>query len=109
MLKSESIYRVDAPAKVTGDALYAGDITPDNLLHGKVLFSNQPHARMISMDMYGGRSRSGRGGYLHRQGCAGERIRPDFARPASADWAGQQQSPCQRQPLGRGSGSRDCG
>ncbi len=51
MLKSESIYRVDAPAKVTGDALYAGDITPDNLLHGKVLFSNQPHARMISMDI----------------------------------------------------------
>ena len=50
MLKSESIYRVDAPGKVTGEAMYAGDITPDNLLHGKVLFSNQPHARMISMD-----------------------------------------------------------
>ncbi|WP_420645736.1 xanthine dehydrogenase family protein molybdopterin-binding subunit [Candidatus Leptofilum sp.] len=50
MLKSQSVYRVDAPGKVTGETLYAGDITPDNLLHGKVLFSNQPHARMISMD-----------------------------------------------------------
>ena len=50
MLKSESVYRVDAPGKVTGAALYGGDITPDNLLHGKVMFSNQPHARMIAMD-----------------------------------------------------------
>jgi CO/xanthine dehydrogenase Mo-binding subunit len=50
MLKSESVYRVDAPGKVTGETLYGGDITPDNLLHGKVMFSNQPHARMISMD-----------------------------------------------------------
>ncbi|MCB8927698.1 MAG: molybdopterin-dependent oxidoreductase [Ardenticatenaceae bacterium] len=50
MLKSESVYRIDAPGKVTGDTLYSGDITPENLLHGKVLFSNQPHARMISMD-----------------------------------------------------------
>jgi CO/xanthine dehydrogenase Mo-binding subunit len=51
MLKSQSIYRVDAPGKVTGEAMYAGDITPDQLLHSKVLFSNQPHARMISMDI----------------------------------------------------------
>ncbi len=50
MLKSESVYRVDAPGKVTGETLYAGDLTPDNLLHGKVLFSNQPHARMVSMN-----------------------------------------------------------
>ncbi|VAW38673.1 Xanthine dehydrogenase, molybdenum binding subunit, partial [hydrothermal vent metagenome] len=50
MLKSHSLNRVDAPGKVSGETLYAGDITPDNLLHGKVLFSNQPHARMISMN-----------------------------------------------------------
>jgi CO/xanthine dehydrogenase Mo-binding subunit len=49
--KSRSITRVDALAKVTGQALYPGDITPDNLLHGKVLFSHQPHARMLAMDM----------------------------------------------------------
>ena len=49
--RSQSQPRVDAPAKVTGDALYPGDITPDNLLHGKILFSGQPHARMVAMDV----------------------------------------------------------
>ena len=42
--------RVDARDKVTGDALYPGDITPPDLLHGRILFSGQPHARMLSMD-----------------------------------------------------------
>lgn len=50
MLNSHSLNRVDAPGKISGKALYAGDITPDNLLHGKVLFSHQPHARMIRME-----------------------------------------------------------
>ena len=49
--KSRSITRVDALAKVTGQALYPGDITPENLLHGKVLFSHQPPARMLAMDI----------------------------------------------------------
>lgn len=46
-----SHYRVDAPGKVTGATQYPGDITPELLLHGKVLFSHQPHARMLSMDL----------------------------------------------------------
>lgn len=45
-----SPYRVDAPGKVTGAALFPGDLTRERLLHAKVLFSNQPHARMIRMD-----------------------------------------------------------
>ena len=48
---STTIPKIDALAKVTGHALYAGDITPENLLHAKVLFSGQPHARMLSMDV----------------------------------------------------------
>ncbi len=51
MTISQSIRRVDAVSKVTGTAHFPGDLTPDNLLYGKVLFSNQPHARMISMDL----------------------------------------------------------
>ena len=47
----QSKYRVDAPAKVTGQALYPGDITDSAMLYSKVLFSGQPHARMISMDV----------------------------------------------------------
>ncbi len=48
---SQSIRRVDAVSKVTGAAHFPGDLTPDNLLYGKALFSSQPHARMISMDL----------------------------------------------------------
>lgn len=47
---NQSIPRVDAEGKVTGLTYYSGDRTPDNLLFGKVLFSDQPHARMLSMD-----------------------------------------------------------
>jgi CO/xanthine dehydrogenase Mo-binding subunit len=43
-------FRVDALGKVTGETLYPGDITPPHLLHGKVLFSGRPHARMVAMD-----------------------------------------------------------
>ena len=48
---TQSIPRVDAAGKVTGLADYSGDRSPQNLLHGKVLFSEQPHARMVSMDV----------------------------------------------------------
>ncbi len=48
--QSNSMKRVDALDKVIGTALYPGDLTPENLLHGKVLFSHQPHARMLAMD-----------------------------------------------------------
>lgn len=51
MTIGHSIYRTDARGKVTGDALYPGDITPKALLHAKVLFSGQPHARMLAMDV----------------------------------------------------------
>ncbi len=44
-------FRVDARGKVTGLARFSGDITPPNLLHGKVLFSGQPHARLRHLDL----------------------------------------------------------
>ena len=50
-VRSHSLPRVDALGKTTGEALYPGDLTPDGLLHGKVLFSHQPHARMVSMEL----------------------------------------------------------
>ncbi len=51
ILRARVTERVDARDKVTGDAHYPGDITPPNLLFGRVLFSGQPHARMLSMDI----------------------------------------------------------
>lgn len=49
--QSQIQQRIDARGKVTGETHYPGDITPDNLLHGKVLFSGQPHARMLAIDL----------------------------------------------------------
>ena len=46
----QNILRVDAQGKVTGEAPYPGDVTPENLLHARVLFSGKPHARMLAMD-----------------------------------------------------------
>lgn len=42
--------QVNALAKVTGRALYAGDLKLPGLLHGKVLRSPYPHARIVRVD-----------------------------------------------------------
>ena len=49
--ESRSELRIDAVGKVTGGAPYPGDVTPAALLHAKVVFSGQPHARMLAMDI----------------------------------------------------------
>jgi CO/xanthine dehydrogenase Mo-binding subunit len=42
--------RRDAPAKVTGAAQYPGDLIPPGALVAKVVFTNQPHARLLRLD-----------------------------------------------------------
>lgn len=51
MAIGRSNHKIDAHGKVTGNTLYPADIQYDNSLHAKVLFSNQPHARMVSIDL----------------------------------------------------------
>ena len=46
----QSIPRIDAKGKVTGETRYSGDIVMDGMLHMKILFSGKPHARVISID-----------------------------------------------------------
>jgi len=46
----QSITRVDARAKVTGEAKYPGDFTMEDLLHMKILFAGRPHARVLRID-----------------------------------------------------------
>lgn len=46
----QSITRVDARAKVTGEAKYPGDIDLPGQLWMKVLFANRPHARITKID-----------------------------------------------------------
>jgi CO/xanthine dehydrogenase Mo-binding subunit len=45
-----SVVRVDARAKVTGEAQYPGDLAMPGMLHAKVLFAGRPHARILSID-----------------------------------------------------------
>lgn len=42
--------RIDARGKVTGAALYPSERAPEDVLWAKVVFSNEPHARMRSID-----------------------------------------------------------
>ncbi|CAN5529962.1 xanthine dehydrogenase family protein molybdopterin-binding subunit [soil metagenome] len=45
-----SMPRVDAAEKLRGDAVYVGDMTLPGMLHGKVLRSPLPHARIRTID-----------------------------------------------------------
>jgi nicotinate dehydrogenase large molybdopterin subunit len=42
-----SIGRVDAPGKLTGNALYAGDVSFPGMLYLKILRSDRPHAKIL--------------------------------------------------------------
>ncbi|HLV44052.1 MAG TPA: xanthine dehydrogenase family protein molybdopterin-binding subunit [Aggregatilineales bacterium] len=46
----QSMHRVDAHGKVTGEALYPGDLEMEGMLHMKILFSERAHARILSID-----------------------------------------------------------
>ncbi len=42
--------RLDATGKTTGETRYACDLNPPDLLHAKVVFTDQPHARLLALD-----------------------------------------------------------
>lgn len=46
----QSLPRIDAQGKVTGETLYSGDISMPGMLHMKILFAGRPHARVLSID-----------------------------------------------------------
>ncbi len=46
----QSLPRIDAYDKVTGKALYSGDLVRPHMLHMKILFAGRPHARVVSID-----------------------------------------------------------
>lgn len=45
-----SVPRVDGIEKVTGQAKFLGDLVVPGMIHGKILRSPYPHARLLSMD-----------------------------------------------------------
>jgi CO/xanthine dehydrogenase Mo-binding subunit len=46
----QRVRRPDAVDKVTGQALFPGDLSAEGMLHSTVLFSDRPHARIVSID-----------------------------------------------------------
>jgi len=46
----QSVPRIDARAKVTGEAKYPGDLSMAGMLHAKTLFARRPHARIVVID-----------------------------------------------------------
>jgi CO/xanthine dehydrogenase Mo-binding subunit len=46
----QSFPRLDAFDKVTGKALYSGDLVRPGMLHMKILFAGRPHARVVRID-----------------------------------------------------------
>jgi CO/xanthine dehydrogenase Mo-binding subunit len=47
----QSIHRIDARGKVTGETLYPGDINLPDQLYMKILFAGQPHAIIKQIDI----------------------------------------------------------
>ena len=45
-----SVARYDLPEKLTGEARYAADVRLPGMLHGKILRSPHPHARIVRID-----------------------------------------------------------
>ena len=45
----QSLLRVDAPDKLKGKAIYAGDISLMGMLHLKILRSDRPHAKILKI------------------------------------------------------------
>jgi CO/xanthine dehydrogenase Mo-binding subunit len=46
----QSVTRIDARDKVTGAALYSGDLVRPDMLYMKTLFAGHPHARVVHID-----------------------------------------------------------
>jgi xanthine dehydrogenase molybdenum-binding subunit len=51
--------RPDAAAKVTGKGIYADDLYVEGMLHARVLRSQQPHARLLKVDVIRARALPG--------------------------------------------------
>lgn len=49
-LVGQSVNRLDAVGKVTGQTLYPGDLTLPDMAHMKILFAGRPHARLTRLD-----------------------------------------------------------
>ena len=49
-LIGQRIPKLDAPSKATGKTTYGHDVRLPGMLHGRILYSRYPHAKIIRMD-----------------------------------------------------------
>jgi aldehyde oxidoreductase len=49
-LSGRAVPRKDAVRRVTGEEVYAADAHLEGMLHGKIVWSNYPHARIVRVD-----------------------------------------------------------
>jgi len=59
MTVGQSVLRPDGAAKLTGQAQYPSDRIPPDALWAKAVFTNQPHARLLSVDFTEARATPG--------------------------------------------------
>ncbi|MGH7846403.1 MAG: xanthine dehydrogenase family protein molybdopterin-binding subunit, partial [Candidatus Binatia bacterium] len=60
----QSVARVDGVEKVTGKAKFTGDLVVAGMLHGKILRSPYPHARIAAIDTSGAEALAGVAGVI---------------------------------------------
>ena len=80
----QNAFRTDAVSKVTGAALYPGDLNMPRMAHMKILFARRPHAIVKSIDTRKAEQAPGVMAVFTAQGCAHQRVRLDHARSAGA-------------------------
>jgi CO/xanthine dehydrogenase Mo-binding subunit len=59
MSVGQSQPRYDARGKTTGETLYPADLRPADPLHAKIVFTDQPHARLLRLDVSAARAMPG--------------------------------------------------
>ena len=73
--KDEEIYiRKDVADKVTGKAVFADDMREENMLYGKLLLSDYPHAEILSIDTSEARATDGVAAVLTAKDIPGRKI-----------------------------------
>src|SRR5438105_4185041 len=80
-----SVPRVDGVEKVTGAAKFLGDLVVPGMLHGKILRSAYPHARILSIDTSKAESLPGVAAVLTAADI-GDLIPTYNGRPVIAQW-----------------------
>ena len=73
-----SVIRRDLPGKVTGEAKYTSDIRLPGMLHGKIIRSPHPHARIVAIDTSAAESAPGVHAVLTPFNVSGGRLAPDL-------------------------------